>query len=126
MADISDQGAREAIRAWIEQQHAELDRSSYYHLLGVPRSAHEPQIRDAYYRLVARLHPDLYVNTLDMATRQKLITLYSRVVEGYRILADGAKRVQYDRLLAEGKLRWSTEDERAPRRDPEAELKNPN
>lgn len=124
MSSISDQSARAAIRAWIEQQHEELNRSSYYHLLGVPREAHEGQIRDAYYRLVARLHPDLYVDTLDPETRQKLVSLYSRIVEAYRILSDGKKREQYDRVLAEGRLRWTADDERA--RDPEAELKNPN
>lgn len=125
MSSISDQSARAAIKAWIEQQHQELDRSSYYHLIGVPRDAAEPVIRDAYYRLVARLHPDLYVDTLDKETRAKLVSIYSRIVEAYRVLADGKKRSQYDRLLTQGKLRWSAEEERAPR-DPEAEITNPN
>lgn len=128
MSQITDESARKAIRGWIDQQFSELERSSYYHLLGVERSAAEPQIRDAYYRLVARLHPDLYVDTLDAPTRQKLITIYSRIVEGYQILADGKKREAYDRALAAGKMRWSAEEERVSqaRRDPETELKNPN
>ncbi len=127
-SQITDEASRKAIKAWIEQQHAELERSSYYHLLQVPRDAHEPAIRTAYYALVARLHPDLYVNTLDAETRQKLVSIYSRVVEAYRVLADGQKREQYDRALAAGRMRWSPEEEKLShtRRDPDAEIGNPN
>lgn len=130
MSQITNDSARAAIKAWIEQQHQELDRSSYYHLLKVPRDATEAAIRTAYYALVARLHPDLYVETLDPPTRQKLITIYSRIVEAYRVLVDGHKREQYDRALAQeqGKLRWSAEEERLAnvRKDPDAEIQNPN
>jgi curved DNA-binding protein CbpA len=126
-SQILDPVARAAIKAWIEQQFAELDRSSYYHLLAVERTATEEQIRDGYYRLVARLHPDLYGDhVLDPPTRQKLVSLYSRVVEGYRVLSEGRRREQYDAGLAAGKLRWSAEDERSPKRDPESEVANPN
>jgi DnaJ-class molecular chaperone len=127
MSSISDEASQRAIRAWIQQQHSELDRASYYHLLGVARDAHEPAIRSAYYALVARLHPDLYVNTLDSATRGLLVTIYSRIVEAYRVLADGKKREQYDRALAQGRLRWSPEEEKVAqaRRDPDAEIGNP-
>lgn len=128
MSQITDDTAKAAIRGWIDQQHAELDRSSYYHLLQVARDAHEPAIRTAYYALVARLHPDLYVETLDVVTRQKLVSLYSRIVEAYRVLSDGQKRGQYDRALAEGRMRWSPEEEKAAnaRRDLDAEVTNPN
>ena len=127
MSGISDDKARAAVREWIEQLHAELDRSTYYHLLQVPADAYEAQIRDAYYRLVARLHPDLYVETLDPATRAKLISIYSRLVEAYRVCADGKKREQYDKGLAQGRLRWSVEIEKTqPTPGTTGELKNAN
>jgi curved DNA-binding protein CbpA len=96
----------------VEQQFTELDRSSYYHLLQVRPDAHLGQIRTAYYALVARLHPDLYVGTLDPPTRAKLISIYSRLVEGYRVLSDGGRRTFYDQGLRGGKLRLLPEDER--------------
>ncbi|MBI4511469.1 MAG: DnaJ domain-containing protein [Deltaproteobacteria bacterium] len=126
MSHLSEEGARAAIRAWIDQQFQELGRSSYYHLLGVPRDATEIALRDAYYRLVARLHPDLFVDTLDKETRLKLVSIYSRVVEAYRVLSHGRRREQYDRLVTQGKLRWSTEEERSPPRDSESSVANPN
>jgi DnaJ-class molecular chaperone len=122
---FQDAGGRAAIRAWIEQQHQEMERGSYYHLLGVAREAPEPQIRDAYYRLVARFHPDLYGDALEGDTRLKLVSLYSRLVEAYRCLSDGQRRLKYDKQLAVGKVRYSAEDDRIPK-DHEAEIENPN
>jgi DnaJ-class molecular chaperone len=122
---IDDEAGLRAIRAWIEQQHAELSQKSYYQLLGVERSASELEVRTAYYHMVARFHPDLYGDILDTGTRSRLVSLYSRLVEGYRVLRDATKRVQYGKMLEQGKMRWTLEEERAPRRDPEAEIGNP-
>jgi DnaJ-class molecular chaperone len=111
-SQITDEASRAAVRGWVESQYNELDRSSYYRLLQVPETAHLEQIRTAYYKLVARLHPDLYVETLDAETRRKLISIYSRIVEGYQCLSDGAKRQQYDHGLKSGKLRYVVEEVR--------------
>jgi len=121
---IDDSAGRSAIRGWIEQQHSELEQKSYYQLLGLERNADEGQIRTAYYHMVARFHPDLYGDILEADTRAKLVTLYSRLVEGYRVLRDAQKREQYGRLLEQGKLRWSVAEERAPRRDADADVTN--
>ena len=126
MTGIADEKARAAVRSWIDQLYDELDRSTYYHLLQVPADAYEAQIRDAYYTLVARLHPDLYVETLDPDTRAKLVTVYSRLVEAYRVCADGKRREQYDRALGFGRLRWTPESEKVQTIGPGGELKNPN
>jgi DnaJ-class molecular chaperone len=125
MAAGGNDAARAAIRSWIEQQRQEVDRQSYYQLLGVARDAPLAEIRDAYYRLVARLHPDLYGDLLDPETRERLVTVYSRIVEGYRTLIDAGRREGYDRGLAAGRLRWSVEDERSTRSGPEEEIRNP-
>jgi DnaJ-class molecular chaperone len=127
MAPIDDAAGREAIRSWIDQQHAELDQKSYYQLLGVERNAGDNDIRIAYYHMVARFHPDLYGDILETDIRARLVTLYSRLVEGYRVLRDPQKRQQYGKLLEQGKLRWTLEEERSGgRRDPDADVGNPN
>jgi curved DNA-binding protein CbpA len=123
---IDDEAGRKAIREWIDQQHAELDQKSYYQLLGIERAASDAEVRTAYYHMVARFHPDLYGDILEKDVRARLVTLYSRLVEGYRVLRDPTKRSQYGRMLEQGKLRWTLEEERAPRRDPESEVMNPN
>ena len=124
---IDDERGRQSIRSWIEQQHDELGQKSYYQLLGVDRDADDRQITTAYYAMVARFHPDLYGDALlPPDVRAKLVTLYSRLVEGYRVLADPTRRAQYARTLERGRLRWTVEDERAPKRDVDAEIENPN
>lgn len=111
-SQITDEKSRAAVRGWVENQHAELERSSYYKLLQIAENAFLAQIRDQYYRLVARLHPDLYVETLDAETRSKLISIYSRIVEAYQVLSDDAKRQTYDRGLRAGRLRYTPETDR--------------
>src|SRR5215468_10322251 len=123
MSVIDDRAGRQAIKSWIEQQHAELDQKSYYQLLGIDRNVDEQQIIKAYYFMVARFHPDNYVDSLDESTRAKLVSLYSRLVEGYLVLRNPAKRAQYAKLLDQGRLRFTPSEERAPRR-PEAEVSN--
>jgi curved DNA-binding protein CbpA len=126
MTGPSDAASRAAIRAWIDQQHQEMERSSYYLLLGVARDATDDALRDAYYRLVARFHPDLYGDTIDGTTREKLVSLYSRLVEAYQTLSDHVKRGQYDRQLAGGRLRFSAEEERAAAaKSSDGEISNP-
>ena len=123
---IDDERGRQSIREWIEQQHAELSQKSYYQLLGVARDATDREVTTAYYHMVARFHPDLYGDTLlPPDVRAKLVTLYSRLVEAYHVLNDPPRRAQYARLVERGRLRWSIEAERAPKRD-EDESENPN
>ena len=76
--------------------------------------------------MVARFHPDLYGDILEADVRASLVTLYSRLVEGYRVLRDPGKRAQYGKMLEIGKLRWTLEEERGPRRDLEGDIANPN
>lgn len=124
MAPIDDTAARQAIKGWIEQQFDELDQKSYYQLLGIDRGADERQIVNAYYLMVARFHPDNYVDALDGDTRAKLVSLYSRLVEGYIVLRNPQKRALYTKLVEQGKLRFTVAEERAPRRDPDGDIAN--
>ncbi len=106
---------RQAILEFIERAYADLDQVDNYYLLGVARDATGAEIRRAYYRLAGRLHPDLFGDGLEPALRQKLTTLFSRVVEAYQVLGDGERRARYDQGLAAGKLRWSADEEARPR-----------
>lgn len=121
---LGDEASKKAIRTWIDQQYAELDQKSYYQLLGIERTDDDAAVRTAYYNMVARFHPDLYGDVLDADVRSKLVTLYTRLVEGYRILRDSTKRAAYAKLLDQNRLRWSMEDER--KRESEMDIVNPN
>ncbi len=107
---------------WIADRYRALDGTDYYHLLGVSRAATPDDIQAAFYRLAERLHPDRYGDALEAEPRRMLVALYSRVVEAHRVLSNGRKRGEYEKLLDKGKVRWSAEE--APRKDPEGEIHN--
>lgn len=61
----------------------------YYAILGIPSSASQSTIRDAYRRLAKKYHPD--VNSSPDAEQ-----IFKEVNEAYEILGDPEKRSQYD------------------------------
>ncbi len=65
----------------------------YYAILGVPRDATIQEIQRAYRRLAHRYHPDVSHDPDAERT-------FKQITEAYRVLADPARRRQYDRETA--------------------------
>ena len=65
---------------------------SYYHTLGVSRSASDKQVRNAYRRLARKYHPD--VNEGSQEAQEK----FKEVNAAYEVLSDADKRKKYDRF----------------------------
>jgi curved DNA-binding protein CbpA len=68
-----------------------MAQKDYYAILGVPPTASEAEIRDAYRRLVRHYHPDLNPEREDAEARIKELN------EAYEVLSDPARRTRYDR-----------------------------
>ena len=62
-----------------------------YHLLGLPRSASQDDIKRAYRQLVKELHPD--VNPGDTIVEAR----FKEVLSAYDLLSDPDKRARFDR-----------------------------
>ena len=69
---------------------------SPYEILGVGRKAPLDEIKRAYRKLAKELHPDVNAGEKAAAERFKEITA------AYNLLADGARRIAYDRSAATG------------------------
>ncbi len=122
MASISP----EQLAAFVQNAYPRLDQLSYYELLGVPAVASQADVRTAFYARAASLHPDRYHTLANRELKEQLEAIYARICEGYRVLTAPDKRAAYDRLLAQGKKRLTTNERevRGPQ-NPEDSLKHP-
>src|SRR5918992_325587 len=68
-----------------------MARRDYYDVLGVPRSASEKEIRQAYRKLARQYHPDLNPNDKQAEVR------FKEIGQAYEVLSDAEKRKLYDR-----------------------------
>ena len=69
----------------------------YYKILGVSREATKEEIKNAYYRLALKYHPD---KNKDVKVRKR----FREIVEAYSILSDDEKRRAYDMKEKGGKI----------------------
>ena len=65
--------------------------ANYYDILGIPKTASEKEVRQAYRRLARRYHPDLNPDDPEAAEQ------FKRITEAYEVLSDPEKREKYDR-----------------------------
>jgi len=76
----------------------------YYDVLGVPKGAQNPQIKDAYRKLALAFHPDR--NKSPEAEGR-----FKEISEAYAVLSDPEKRHQYDAHGREGVYQRYTQEE---------------
>ncbi len=95
----------EEIRPLVERLYSELDRLSYYKILGVGRGASTTAIQNAFYRRAVHLHPDRHHGLEDASLKEKISKVYKRVSEGYKVLSSERSRRLYDRGLRRGDVR---------------------
>lgn len=74
---------------------ASMHSPSLYDALGVPATASLSEIRAAYKALAFKCHPDINPSAGKAGHRE-----FVAATEAFQILRDGAKRAEYDRVLA--------------------------
>ena len=70
-----------------------MAKRDYYEVLGVPRTATEDEIRQAYRRLARQYHPDVAKENPKAAEEK-----FKEFSEAYEVLADAEKRQKYDQM----------------------------
>ena len=79
-------------------QTTTMDFKDYYATLGVPKTASEKEVKQAFRKLARKYHPD--VNPGDKSAE----TRFKEINEAYEVVGDPDKRKKYDELGSNWKM----------------------
>jgi tetratricopeptide (TPR) repeat protein len=85
---------REILEAW-----EGLKTRTHFEVLGLSRSVGEAEVKDAYFRLAKRFHPDVHHSASLGDLRDELEAVFIRLGEAYEVLRDPRKRGDYEDRL---------------------------
>lgn len=74
--------------------------ATHYDLLGVPRNAERRAIRDAYFALSRRFHPDVFYNREAGPYRSRIDEVFRMLTRAYDVLSNSKQRAGYDLHLS--------------------------
>lgn len=92
--DLSDED-----RASIDQFHALRQDATHYELLGIAADADRKAVRDAYFALSKRFHPDVYFKRELGPYRERIEGIFRGLTRAYDVLGNPKQRAAYDQLL---------------------------
>lgn len=87
--------SKRELMGYLDRVLPALDRLDHFELLDVAVSASSKDIQSAFHAMAAGLHPDRHRNSLSPEQHEKLVTVYARIAEAYRVLRDPAYKDAY-------------------------------
>jgi tetratricopeptide (TPR) repeat protein len=116
---------RDARRQEIMEAFEGLKQRTHFEVLGLERSANDAQVKEAYFRLAKRFHPDVQHDPHLADLRDKLEAVFIRLGEAYEVLRNGGSRSRYEsglpRLPRAAAPAAAAAPEAPPPLDPETE-----
>ncbi len=85
-------------REVVEMQQA-LKTMNHFEVLGISRAAGETEVKEAYFRLARRFHPDAHHGSALSDLRDTLETVFIQLGEVYEVLRDPRRRGEYEARL---------------------------
>ncbi len=93
--DLTDEERRN-----IDEVHSRLKGATFYDLLGVPRDAERRAIRDAYFALSKRFHPEVFFKRSLGLYRTRIDEVFRAFTQAYDTLGNAKERAAYDGRIA--------------------------
>ena len=90
--------------AELEKFFARLSEAkTYYEVIDLPPTAKVTEIKDAYYALARRYHPDRFHMQSATSMHAKISSAFARITQAYETLTDPSARTSYDSNLKRSK-----------------------
>jgi curved DNA-binding protein CbpA len=89
----------EARRREIVEAFERLQGRDHFELLGIERKATENEVKEAYFRLARRFHPDAPLDPALADLRPKRENIFLRMAAAYETLRNPQSRAQYERMV---------------------------
>jgi hypothetical protein len=116
--------ARETRRQEILEAYEGLKTRNHFEVLGIPRASNDVQVKEAYFRLARRFHPDTHHDAILADMHDKIEAIFIRLGEAYEILRDRNRRASYESDLASRTPRSPlSAPNQPPAADPELEAR---
>jgi tetratricopeptide (TPR) repeat protein len=93
-----DEGAAERRRE-IDEAWQDIRKKDHFEVLGLTAKASAAEVKEAYFRLAKRFHPDVHHGVSLGDLRDKLEAVFIRLGEAYEVLRDPKKRGEYEDRL---------------------------
>ena len=87
------------LRQEIVEFHRDLASKNHFEILGLPRTAKEAQVKEAYFQLARRFHPDVHHGPELLDLRDQIEAIFIRLGTAFEILKDPARRPHYEAML---------------------------
>ncbi|MEK7286044.1 MAG: DUF4388 domain-containing protein [Nitrospirota bacterium] len=85
--------------------HESLPLQNYYEILNVPPRAEKKEIKQAYFKLAKRYHPDRYLSQGVSDEAKKIGAVFSQLTHAYDTLSHDPLRKEYDKTLESASLK---------------------
>lgn len=92
--------AREARRREILEASEGLKTKTHFEILGIPKASNQAQVKDAYFKLARRFHPDTHHDPSLADLADKIEAIFIRLGEAYEVLRNPRSRSSYENDLA--------------------------
>lgn len=83
-------------RPELEELFARANKATYYQMLSVEPGATASGIKQAYYKLAKRFHPDRFHGSVSASELAEVQSAFARLAQGYETLKDEGARAAYD------------------------------
>jgi curved DNA-binding protein CbpA len=82
--------------------------TNYYEVIELPPTANATEIKDAYYAMARRYHPDRFHLQSGTRIHADISSAFARITQAYETLTDPAARSVYDQTLERSRQFWES------------------